>query len=158
MAKRGRPASFDRREALESAMELFWARGYEGTTLEDLQSAMGGITAPSLYHAFGSKEALFKEAVDLYVERVGGQSMRALDEARTAREGVEAMLRQAAKTFSQPGKPHGCLLLLGATNCAPANQGAQAYLQSIRASAPHAIEKRLRWAVTNGDLSPKAHL
>ena len=158
MAKRGRPASFDRREALESAMELFWARGYEGTTLEDLQSAMGGITAPSLYHAFGSKEALFKEAVDLYVERVGGQSMRALDEARTAREGVEAMLRQAAKTFSQPGKPHGCLLLLGATNCAPANQGAQAYLQAVRASAPHAIEKRLRRAVSDGDLSPKAHL
>ena len=54
-------------------MELFWASGYEGATLEDLQAAMGGISPPSFYHAFGSKEALFREAVDLYVATVGDQ-------------------------------------------------------------------------------------
>ena len=84
MAKRGRPATFDRSEALEGAMEVFWARGYEGTTLEDLQAAMGGISPPSLYHAFGSKEALFKATADLYVARVGGPQLRAL--ARLDRE------------------------------------------------------------------------
>ena len=66
MAKRGRPAGFDRAEALRHAMELFWARGYEGATLGDLQAAMGGISPPSFYHAFGSKEELFKEVAELY--------------------------------------------------------------------------------------------
>src|SRR4051812_1938969 len=106
MAKRGRPATFDRGEALQRAMELFWARGYEGATLEDLQVAMGGITPPSFYHAFGSKEALFRKAVDLYAATIGGPTVRALQEGQTAREGVEAMLRLTAESFSVPGKPH----------------------------------------------------
>jgi len=152
MAKRGRPANFDRKEALERATELFWARGYEGTTLEDLQTAMGGISPPSFYHAFGSKEALFKEAADFYAEKVGGPLVRALEEGRTARDGIEAMLRRSAETFSQPGKPRGCLLLLGATNCAPANQGAQAYLQDMRTRAPEVIKQRLRRGAVEGDL------
>ncbi len=65
MARRGRRPTFDREEALAAAMRLFWERGYEGATLEDLLQAMGGITAPSLYHAFGSKEELFKQTCDL---------------------------------------------------------------------------------------------
>src|SRR5437016_4416200 len=56
MSRTGRPREFDRDEALQRAMELFWAQGYEGATLADLQKAMGGITAPSFYAAFGSKE------------------------------------------------------------------------------------------------------
>jgi AcrR family transcriptional regulator len=156
VAKRGRPASFDRQEALERAMELFWARGYEGTTLEDLQAAMGGITPPSFYHAFGSKEALFKEAVDLYIETVGMLPVRALEDAVTVREGVEAMLRRAAEAFSEPGRPHGCLLLLGAARCAPANRGPQEYLEAIRARAPEVLEQRFHRAVAEGDLDPRA--
>jgi AcrR family transcriptional regulator len=100
-------------------MELFWARGYEGTTLEDLQAAMGGISPPSFYNAFGSKEQLFRDAVDLYIATVGGPTVRALQEGKTAREAVETMLRLTAESFSRPGKPHGCMLVLGATNCAP---------------------------------------
>ena len=75
-------------------MELFWARGYEGATLDDLQAAMGGISPPSFYHAFGSKEALFKEVAELYIASVCGPPVRAMEEARTAREGIEAMLRR----------------------------------------------------------------
>src|SRR5690554_5135756 len=88
MAKRGRPAIFDRDEAIDSALELFWERGYEGVTLEDLQKAMGGITPPSFYHAFGSKEALFKEVVERYLATVGARQLDALQEAPTARQGV----------------------------------------------------------------------
>ncbi|MEV9280671.1 helix-turn-helix domain-containing protein, partial [Klebsiella variicola] len=62
MAERGRPRAFDRDHALRRAMELFWERGYEGTTIADLTSAMG-VNRPSLYASFGCKEALFEEAV-----------------------------------------------------------------------------------------------
>jgi AcrR family transcriptional regulator len=134
-------------------MDLFWARGYEGTTLEDLQAAMGGITPPSFYNAFGSKEQLFKEVANLYLATVGEPTLRALDEGQTAREGLEAMLRLTAEFFSRAGKPHGCLLVLGAMNCTPANKGAQDYLQAIRRRAPKVIKQRLNRSVAQGELS-----
>ena len=133
-------------------MELFWARGYEGATLEDLQAVMGNINPPSFYHAFGSKEALFREAVDLYVAKVGCPSTRALEESKTAREGVDALLRMTAKVLSGPGKAHGCLLVRGAINCAPANQGPQDYLLGIRQRAPKVIKARLDRAIAEGEL------
>jgi AcrR family transcriptional regulator len=154
MAKRGRPSRFDRAQAVERAMELFWERGYEGATLEDLQAAMGGISPPSFYHAFGSKEALFKEAVDLYVATIGAPTLRALQAGTSARDSVEAMLRLTADSVCQPGKPHGCMLVLGATNCAPASKGAQDYVQAIRRRAPEVIKDRLKRAVAEGDLAP----
>src|SRR5882724_2067699 len=95
MSRTGRPREFDRDEALQRAMELFWAQGYEGTTLAYLQKAMGGITAPSFYAAFGSKEALFKEAVELYCKTEGAPIVKALAEAPTTRASIEGLLRAA---------------------------------------------------------------
>lgn len=155
MAKRGRPATFDRAEAVERAMELFWARGYEGVTLEDLQAAMGNITPPSFYHAFGSKEALFREAVERYVATIGGPGARALEAGKTARESVEAMLRFTVRSMSRPGKPHGCLLAHGAINCTPANKGPQEFLRALRQRAPSLIKQRLDRAVAEGELPPE---
>ena len=154
MAKRGRPAKFDRNQAVRQAMEVFWAQGFEGTTLEDLQAAMGGIGPPSFYNAFGSKEKLFREAADLYAATIGDAAGQVvLQEDKPVRAAIEAMLRLTAESFSQPGKPHGCLLVLGAVRCAPANRGAQAYLQAIRQRAPNAIRHRLARAVEKGELS-----
>ncbi len=158
MAKRGRPAGFDRAEALERAMEIFWERGYEGTTLEDLQTAMGGISPTSFYHAFGSKEALFRQAVEKYQEKVGGPALQALEESATAREAVHQMLRLTAESFCRPGQPRGCMLVLGAVKCTPANAGAQDYLQSIRRQAPAVLRRRLKRAVAEGDLPASADI
>src|ERR1051326_4014128 len=108
MSTRGRPREFDRDEALHNAMMLFWEHGYEGASLTRLQKAMGGITAPSFYAAFGSKEALFREAVDLYQCEIGGEAGKALMEAPTAQEGIERMLRTATEIFSGRGTPKGC--------------------------------------------------
>ena len=154
MAKRGRPAGFDRAEALQRAMELFWARGYEGATLEDLQAAMGGISPPSFYHAFGSKEALFREAVDLYMATVGDPTVRALTELPTARAAIEAMLHEAADSFCCGDKPRGCLIVLGAINCSRASKDVQDHLFSIRLQAPEFIMRRLERGVAEGDLPP----
>lgn len=154
IAKRGRPASFDRAEAVQRAMELFWERGYEGVTLEDLLAAMGGIKPPSFYHAFGSKEDLFQEAVDLYASTFGAPIVRALQEGRTARESVDAMLRRTVESVSCPGKPRGCMFLRGAMTCARANQRPQEYVRAIRQRGPKVIKQRLDRAVADGDLSP----
>src|SRR5262249_19342434 len=97
MSRTGRPREFDRDEALREAMEIFWAQGYEATTLADLQKAMGGITAPSFYAAFGSKEALFREAVELYKKTQGAPILEALTEGPTARASIEGVLRAAAE-------------------------------------------------------------
>lgn len=154
MARRGRPPTFDRAEALHRAMDLFWAQGFEGTTLEDLQAAMGGIGPPSFYNAFGSKEELFKEVTSLYVATVGEPTLRALEGGKTARDSLEAMMRSTAETLSQPGKPHGCMIVLGAMNCTPANKETQDYVQAIRRRAPKVIKQRLDRAVSEGELAP----
>src|ERR1041385_8504455 len=109
MSRTGRPREFDRQKALQSAMELFWAQGYETTTLADLQKAMGGITAPSFYAAFGSKEALFREAVELYKQTQGAPVVQAMAAGPTARASIEAMLRAAVESVCGHGKPRGCL-------------------------------------------------
>jgi len=154
MARRGRPASFDRDEALAAAMTLFWAKGYEGATLEDLLEVMGGITAPSLYHAFGSKEQLYKQALDLYVSTEAKRGAAALENAGSARAGIEAMLRSALEGFCRPGGPKGCMLLSSAAKCARGNEEVEAYARTMRLRAPDGIKRRLKRAVEEGELSP----
>jgi AcrR family transcriptional regulator len=152
MARTGRPRGFDREEALRQAMTVFWRLGYEGASLEELQAAMGGISPPSLYAAFGSKEGLFREAVELYAATAGGRPMRALSAGLTAREAVHAMLREAVDLFSGDGAFAGCLVTTGAINCAPASKGVHDYLQQFRQQAPGLIQDRLEQAVADGDL------
>jgi AcrR family transcriptional regulator len=158
MARRGRPRAFDRDAALRGAMELFWAVGYEAATLEDLQTAMGGISPPSFYAAFGSKERLFYEVVELYRATVGGEPARALDAPATSRAAIEAMLTTAAGAFSLPGRPRGCLLVMGAMSCARTSKSVEDHLQRLRSQAPELIRQRLERSVQDGDLPPGVDL
>lgn len=150
--QRGRPRTFDRDDALNRAMELFWERGYEGVSLLDLQQAMGNITATSLYAAFGSKEKLFHEAVKLHVGTVGARPVKALLESPTARASIEGMIRAAVEVFCTPGKPRGCFVVLGAINCTESNRKIQDFLQSMRHQRPKIIKDRLQRGIAEGDL------
>lgn len=153
MTPLGRPRTFDRALALRNAMEVFWALGYEGATLGDLQKAMGGLTPPSLYAAFGSKEELFREAVELYSRTLGAPMKKALDETPTARAAIEALLHAAVQAFCKPGAPRGCMLVQGAMGTSTSSSVEQ-YLRRLRTRRRKLIQRRLERAVGQDELPP----
>ncbi|XMN09230.1 TetR/AcrR family transcriptional regulator [Streptomyces griseobrunneus] len=152
MGGRGRPRGFDRDAALRGAMETFWEYGYEGAKLTDLTAAMG-INSASIYNAFGSKEELFREAVALYGSTTGSATARALREEPTARGAVEAMLRGNIDTFTDPGTPTGCMIVLAAANCSQQNREVGEFLAGWRRRAVAELEARLEQAVLEGELA-----
>ena len=153
MAERGRPRSFDRSAALARAMELFWTKGYEGASISDLTEAMG-IGSPSLYAAFGSKEALFREAIELYGRTEGPAIWDAVENAPDARSAVAGFLTATAHSFSRPGKPRGCMVVLSQLNTTEASASVCAALRENRAQGQSGLERRLRRAVEVGELAP----
>jgi len=150
MSERGRPRSFDRDAALERAMEVFEEKGYDGASMTDLTKAMG-INSPSLYAAFGCKEALFREAVDLYAAR-GAAIWDAIPAAPTARIAVEHLLRSSAIAFTAEGRPRGCLIVLGVLHEDEGNNHAWRLLRDHRADNLRALRARLERAVEEGEL------
>ena len=139
-------------------MNVFWALGYEGTTLVDLLEAMGDITPTSFYAAFGSKEELFREAVQLHSTTFGANIVRNLNEQSTARASIEAFLRTAVNVFCEADHPRGCMTVLGATNCTRSNEKIQDYLRQMRLMTYKTIRQRLERGVKEGDVPAKTDL
>ncbi|MDQ3185436.1 MAG: TetR/AcrR family transcriptional regulator, partial [Pseudomonadota bacterium] len=114
-AVKGRPREFDVDEALIAALRVFWTRGYEGASLTELTEAMG-ITRPSLYAAFGNKEALFRKALDLYEREKLAHVSEAID-APTARGVAERLLRGSLEAQMSECGPRGCLGVISSMAC-----------------------------------------
>ena len=152
MATRGRPRTFDPDTALRTALDLFWERGYEGTSLNDLARAMG-IASASIYACFGSKEDLFRKVMALYGTTSGGPPRRALREQSTARAAIQAMLRATADQITRPDTPHYCMLVLAAPTGAVENHAVREFLADLRRGQYAAIRDRLAQGVTDGDLA-----
>jgi AcrR family transcriptional regulator len=150
-ARRGRPLSFDREAALDRAMHVFWERGYEAASVADLTSAMG-ITPPSLYTAFGDKERLFLEAIEAYGKGPGGFGARALAEEPTARQAVERLLEEGALELTRECQPHGCMMVMAATNCSIAAEHVQAALAKRRALGVKSMQDRIQRGIDEGEL------
>ena len=153
--QRGRPRGFDRDEALESAIRLFWSRGYEATSISDLTQAMD-ITPPSLYAAFGDKKRLFLEAVERYEQETGCFARRALTSEPTAELAIRRLLLDAAKSFTDPKNPKGCLIALGATNCAIESTDIFEALAERRRAAEKAVRARIAAGQKAGELADNA--
>src|SRR5258708_38243130 len=111
---RGRPRSFDRDEALERAMDVFWRQGYQATSLSDLTAAMG-INPPSLYAAFGDKEHLFLAAVERYESLGHGSAGLGLGKAPPARGAGALLLKRTASGLTTTSPPKGCMSIPPAT-------------------------------------------
>jgi len=131
-------------------MEVFWEHGYEGSSVSELTAAMG-INAPSLYAAFSCKENLFHEAVALYEEQEGVS----LPDLASAREAVAGLLRNGAIAYTEAGKPHGCLIVLGATTYTPKTEGIRDHLAERRRASSAGLRERLDRATAEGELSPE---
>jgi AcrR family transcriptional regulator len=146
---RGRPRSFDRLTALEQATMAFWEHGYETTSVSDLTRAMG-ISAPSLYAAFGDKKALFEEVVEAYAVSYGAYGARAFAQEPTARGALGRMLREAAGVFTDPSHPRGCLMISAATNCSTPE--VEKALRARRNGNLASFEARIQRDVDAGEL------
>lgn len=157
MAERGRPRSFDRDAALRQALELFWAKGYDGASLTDLTRAMG-INAPSLYAAFGCKEALFREAAALYAATDGAVGARILEESPTARGAVDGLLRAMVANCKTEGPTVGCFIALCSPDATPENAALRRDLSALRLLRVREIRDRLARGVADGELPKTADL
>jgi len=155
MAQMGRPRTFDRDAAVQQAMHLFWEYGYESTSLSLLKAGIGGgITAPSFYAAFGSKEALFKEVVAHYVAKHGKVNACLWDDALVPRDAIESALRRSAQMQTARGHPKGCLLVFAASTCAPENEHVQKMLAKQRARTREGYRHCIQRGVDSGELAP----
>jgi AcrR family transcriptional regulator len=150
MCSRGRPREFCVDGALAAALQVFWSKGYDGASLTDLTEAMG-ITRPSLYAAFGNKEALFCKALDLYEREKMAYVERALAEP-TARRVAEAMLRGAVENMSGCEEPQGCLQVIASVASGPDAQSIRDAVAERGKVFHQAIIDRLERARAEGDL------
>src|ERR1700719_763831 len=150
----GRPRAFDVDLALDRALDLFWRKGYEGTSLSDLTRAMR-INRPSLYAAFGNKEQLFRKVLDRYMNGPLAYFQKALGAAK-ARDVVEQIFLGAANMPSDPRTPAGCLVVQGALACGDAAGSVRKEIGALRAAAKAALRRRLQRAKREGDLPSNA--
>jgi AcrR family transcriptional regulator len=150
---RGRPRSFDRDQALDRAMDVFWQKGFEAASLSDLTKAMD-INPPSLYAAFGDKEGLFIEAVRRYYAAV--QDQCAGPDHLSTREWIENFLTELAKVFTDASHPRGCLGVMAMTTAMESSPRMQAFLLEKRAAVRARMRARIQEGIDKGELAADA--
>ena len=153
-AAKGRPREFCVDEALAAALRVFWSKGYEGASLNDLTEAMG-ITRPSLYAAFGNKEALFRKALDLYQEEKLCYISASLEHP-TAREVARHLLCGSMENQTSKSEPHGCLGVISSVACGAEAECIRQEVLERGKVARVALVERLERAKTEGDLPASA--
>ncbi len=151
----GRPREFDVDKALDRALRVFWRKGYEGASLPDLTQAMR-INRPSLYAAFGNKEALFRKAIDRYVEGPGAFVREALQQP-TAKAVVENLFRGTIELVTDSRYPRGCFMVQGALACGDSADCARREMAKRRDASVTDLCKRFERAVAEGDLESDAN-
>jgi AcrR family transcriptional regulator len=154
MAQMGRPRTFDRDVAITQALHLFWEHGYDATSLSQLKANIGGgITAPSFYAAFGSKQALFNEVMERYLTTHGRVMESLFDTTLPPREAIERTLRRSAKMQCETDHPKGCLVSLGYLSaCSEESKAISRPLAEARAANRAGIKACIERAIAAGEL------
>ena len=146
---RGRPRSFDETGALEKATQVFWSKGYDGVTIEDLVAGMG-VGRPSLYAVFGDKRTIFLRVLKAYAERKGAAAAKALLSPQGLRDSIAGFLRYAVESATEKGSARGCLMVC----VAPLVDDAEVrqFLQKAAAGGAALVEGRFRDGITAGEI------
>ena len=146
---RGRPRSFDERDALEKATQVFWSKGYDGVTIDDLVEGMG-VGRPSLYAVFGDKRTIFLRILKAYAERKGASAAKALLSPQGLRDSIAGFLRYAVESATEKGSAPGCLLVC----VAPLVNDAEVrkFLKNAAAGGAALVEGRFRDGITAGEI------
>jgi AcrR family transcriptional regulator len=156
MATVGRPRSFDKDEALKKAMYVFWEKGYEGTTMADLIQSIG-MKAPSIYAAFGNKDAIFKEVVQSYLPIVVDGQLKVLNSSPKIYDAVEATLNACVNLYTGEDNPPSCLVMTAAINTAPEHQEHILSLRVLRDKYKDAWQARFEQAEYDQQLADDAN-
>ena len=148
--KMGRPRAFNAETALDAAMKVFWEKGYEGTSLDDLTEAMR-INRSSLYSSFGDKQTLFQKVIERYKSGPMAFLPEALGQP-TAHQSVEYLLRSIVDFLADPSHPKGCLTLQGGMACGTGAEEVKQTMIDWRKGVTQPILRRLQQAQSDGDL------
>ena len=148
-----RPRKFDRSEALEEAMLVFWQKGYEATFLDDLTDAMG-INRPSLYNAFGDKHTLYMEALARYRELYSGKMLAALKRAPTVKAGFEQIFADLI-TEATENCCRGCMIVNSTVEAYATNESVATFVAETDAASKRAFTAAITDAQQKGELADK---
>ena len=147
---RGRPRSFDETGALEKATQVFWSKGYDGVTIDDLVAGMG-VGRPSLYAVFGDKRAIFLRVLKAYAEAKGARAAKALLSPQSLRDSIAAFLRYAVESATEKGSARGCLMICVAPLVD--DPEVKRFLQNAVARGAALVEGRFRDAISAGEIT-----
>jgi TetR/AcrR family transcriptional repressor of nem operon len=148
----GRTKQFDERQALISAMLVFWDKGYEATSIQDIEQATG-LNRTSLYNAFGNKHAIFDRVMSCYKESVMSALFAKLDSAPDIKEGIRRLLNGALDIHFDEDNPGGCLVVLSILESGQHDEQSQASMQQTIHDLKSALQARLNKAKKSGELS-----
>jgi TetR/AcrR family transcriptional regulator, transcriptional repressor for nem operon len=146
----GRPRSFDESTILDQALEVFWARGFEGTSIQDLVDATG-LGRASLYGAFGDKQQLFEKVLAHYTSRVDA-SLRQHDDEATAGAALTRIVRSWVATACPRTGQRGCFLLQSGIAADPDAPFAREVLASTQQRAEKGLEALIRTGQKAGEI------
>ena len=146
---RGRPRSFDEMGAIEKATQVFWSKGYDGVTIDELVAVMG-VGRPSLYAVFGDKRAIFLRVLRAYAERKGALAAKTLLSPQTLRDSIASFLRYSVESSTEKGSARGCLLICVAPLVNDAE--VQRFLQNAAAEGAALLERRFRDGISAGEI------
>jgi AcrR family transcriptional regulator len=132
-------------------MTLFWERGYEGTSFDELIAAMG-ISPSSFYNTFGSKEQLYQQATEAYLAHAAEWFLGELGAATDTRTAFRRLLTAAACEFTQENLPAGCMISLAGTHCPPALTRLRTKMAAYRRLGQTAMADRIRRGIAEGDV------
>ena len=146
-----RNRQFDTGEALDAAMRVFWEKGYEGTSMHNLEQATG-LTRTSIYNAFGNKRELFEQSVARYKETRMRALFARLDTAETIQEGIRDLLNGALELHFDEENPGGCLIVLSVAEAAQHNDASRELLAGSLQALEQQLQNRLTRAKKAGQL------